>query len=376
MNLETEIDRGLWAAVRRSYESAAWSNAILDAIHHLSDTIRSRTGLQSDGTVLAGQALGGKNPKLRLSRLETESETSLQTGVEQLLRGLYQAFRNPRSHGAINDSQSDADAIILLVNHLLKLVGLARTEFTLETCVQRILEENFVPSERYAQLIVGEIPPRRRLDVTLSVYQRKQDTEGKHLRYFFDAVVPTLTPGERADLFAAVSTDLREASADSEIRIILQCINPEFWSEIEEVARLRIEHRLLKDLRDGRYERSSKRCLGGALATWSQSFLSRFTLRDEFYNASLNKLWSTSRDQQDYVFEYFFSSLGSLRDVPDGLFENTVVSGLKGGDDRYYYAISYNRPWKGVVWSDRIQKALIEYEEKRPTIEDDEEVPF
>ncbi len=126
MNLETEIGQDLWKAVRRSYESQAWSNAILDSIHHLSDTLRTKTGLQSDGTALAGQALGGKNPKLRLNRLQTDTEKSIQAGVEQLLRGLYQAIRNPRSHEHLADSQVEADALIVFVNYLLKLFGYAR----------------------------------------------------------------------------------------------------------------------------------------------------------------------------------------------------------------------------------------------------------
>jgi uncharacterized protein (TIGR02391 family) len=98
MNLETEINQDLWRSIRRSYETRQWSNAILDAIYFLSDALRTKTGLQSDGAALVGQALGGKNPKLRLNRLQTESEQSFQSGVEQLLRGIYSAFRNPRSH--------------------------------------------------------------------------------------------------------------------------------------------------------------------------------------------------------------------------------------------------------------------------------------
>ncbi|MEA5125348.1 hypothetical protein [Xanthomonas floridensis] len=45
MNLATEVNPDLWAAVRRSYESQAWSNAILDAVHHFSDVIRAKDGL-------------------------------------------------------------------------------------------------------------------------------------------------------------------------------------------------------------------------------------------------------------------------------------------------------------------------------------------
>src|SRR4051812_16912121 len=98
MNLETEIGHELWQVIRRSYESQAWSNAVLNSVHYPSDAIRSKTGLQSDGTALVGQAFGGRTPKLRLNRLQTESEKNIQAGVEQLLRGFYQAIRNPRSH--------------------------------------------------------------------------------------------------------------------------------------------------------------------------------------------------------------------------------------------------------------------------------------
>lgn len=112
MNLQQEIDNALWVAVRRSYEAGAWSNAIIDAVNFLSESLRVRSGLQSDGTALAGQALGGKNPKLKLNRLETETEQSIQTGVEQLLRGVYQAVRNPRSHGKTDDTQQDCDTFI------------------------------------------------------------------------------------------------------------------------------------------------------------------------------------------------------------------------------------------------------------------------
>jgi Protein of unknown function (Hypoth_ymh) len=308
--------------------------------------------------------------------LETESETSLQAGMEQLLRGLYQAFRNPRSHGEkINDSQPDSDAVIIFVNHLIKIIGLAKTEFTLETCVERILEENFVPSSRYAELIVSEIPTRQCLDVTLSVYQRKDAAEGKKLRFFFDAVIPKLSAGERSDFFAAVSTELREASTDSEIRVVLQCLQPETWLDLDEIARLRIEHRLINDTKDGRYDDGNKRCVGGSLETWGRAFFPFFTLREEALRTLVAKLWSNSREQQDYVFEYFFSSLDTLSDVPTSGFETAVIWGLDLGDERFYNAVNYRRPWKDLPPSTRFEKALEGYREKHP-VDDDDEVPF
>jgi len=278
MNLETEIEQDLWQAVRRSYESQAWSNAILDSIHYLSDALRTRAGLQSDGTALAGQALGGKTPKLRLNRLETDSEKNIQAGVEQLLRGLYQAIRNPRSHERLSDRQADADALIVFVDYLLRLLGHARASFSIDACVNRVVEPNFVPTERYAALLVEEIPTRQRRQVGLAVYHRKAEANGKALRFFFDAVVQRLTKEEAQSLFDAMSAELRESSDESVLRLVLQLLNPGHWTRLDEVARLRTENRLILNAQDGRYIRKSNKCSGGSLATWSRDFWPHFAL--------------------------------------------------------------------------------------------------
>jgi uncharacterized protein (TIGR02391 family) len=69
---------------------------------------------------LVGQAFGGKTPKLRVNKLQTESDQDIQKGTENLLLGLYQSIRNPRSHGKLTDTKEDADAIILFI------IGLTR----------------------------------------------------------------------------------------------------------------------------------------------------------------------------------------------------------------------------------------------------------
>jgi uncharacterized protein (TIGR02391 family) len=97
MNLETTIQPRLWDVIRASIESRNFSAAVLDAIHFLSDVIRERSGLEGDGVALIGAAFGGNSPKLKVNRLQTESEQNVQRGVESLLRGVFQAIRNPRS---------------------------------------------------------------------------------------------------------------------------------------------------------------------------------------------------------------------------------------------------------------------------------------
>lgn len=114
MNFETLLDKRLYQAIETSYVSRNYTGAILDAIYFLSNLIRDKTGLESDGPSLIGQAFGGNNPRLKVSRLQTESELNVQKGVEQILRGIYQAIRNPRSHEKHTDDKADTDSMAWL----------------------------------------------------------------------------------------------------------------------------------------------------------------------------------------------------------------------------------------------------------------------
>jgi hypothetical protein len=83
MNLQTHIRPELWLAVASTYQAGNYGPAIVDAMHYLSDILREKTGVDGDGTALAGQALGGDSPRLRLNKLQTETE--YQVGVRPTL---------------------------------------------------------------------------------------------------------------------------------------------------------------------------------------------------------------------------------------------------------------------------------------------------
>ena len=82
MNLETRLPADLWDAVRMNYEKRNFKGAILDSFYFLSDLLRKKSGAEGDGAVLIGQALGGATPKIKLNRLQSESEWNVQKGVE------------------------------------------------------------------------------------------------------------------------------------------------------------------------------------------------------------------------------------------------------------------------------------------------------
>ena len=94
MNLESKVEERLWQMIQGSYENRNYTGAILDTIYFLSDLVREKSGLSSDGISLIGQAFGGKSPKLKINKLQSDSDKNIQSGIAQILRGLYQAIRN------------------------------------------------------------------------------------------------------------------------------------------------------------------------------------------------------------------------------------------------------------------------------------------
>jgi len=166
--------------------------------------VRERTGLESDGVALVGQAFGGNAPKLKVSPLQTESDWNVQRELKQLLRGMYQTVRNPRSHGKISDSEDDSQAIILFVNYLVKLIGQSKSPFSKTEFVSRVFDPDFVASERYSDLLASEIPAKKRLEVFFDVYRDKLDGKGENLKFFFAALLKQLDDEDK-NQFMSVS---------------------------------------------------------------------------------------------------------------------------------------------------------------------------
>lgn len=117
MTIRNEIDIELWEAIQKNYDSENYTGAILDAVFRLTDTIRNKTGLEGDGVGLIGQAFGGDDPRIKLNKLQTDSEKDIQRGIQEILRGIYTGIRNPRSHDAMVDDKFSADSIIIFLNY-------------------------------------------------------------------------------------------------------------------------------------------------------------------------------------------------------------------------------------------------------------------
>lgn len=339
MNLEQEIKESLWLNIKNNFDSMDYAGAVLDAMHTLSDVLRERSGVSGDGAKLVGQVFGGDKPKLKINKFHTESERDEQRGVEQLLRGLYQGIRNPRSHEKYSDTKETAEALILFVNYLLALIDSAKSPFDVEDYARRVFDPAFVEDHKYAALLVSEIPKRKRKEVFLSVFKDKERGQGKKLEYFIPALLAKLSREEKKEVCEIVSEELKETAQESSIRMIAQVLPAEFWDKFEKTSRMRIEGMMLKSIHEGLYDLSRRKCKSGALGTWISRLGSNLIMRDQVEKALLKKLLSDAVEEQDYVFNFFFL-LSSLAPIPSKHVQEVINKGLKDGDIRYYNALT------------------------------------
>lgn len=375
MSLKTSLAEPLWAAIEAAYESRNYTGAILDAMYYLGDIIREKAGLQSDGVALVGQALGGKSPKLKVNKLQTESERDMQRGTQNLLSGLYQSVRNPRSHGKHVDTKEDADAILLFINYLLTIIGGAKGTFSKTEFLDRVFDPSFVEKKRYVELLVEIIPPKQRLDVMIEVYRRKENGEIRKLRLFSQALVAKLDEDEMSRLAEVVSDELNRTDSKESVRFSTSMFPTEFWKRLEESAKLRSENMFLQSVTEGEYISSSAKCIKGALGTWCTEHLHVFLMKDDFVWRLLRKLQSSNRNEQDYVFQYFSDPLISTLSQMKGTgLANTAVSTIdkyvKAGDKRFHDLADYAVNVYEEFWKDSLKQSVDKFQEVEPTPDD------
>lgn len=355
MNLETKIPTELWIATRTNYEKRNFTGAILDAFHFLSDLIRKKSGVEGDGAALIGSALGGATPKIKLNRLQSDSEWSIQKGMEQTLRGIYQAIRNPRSHEKISDTDEDAQIIIIFLGYIVRQLDLAKSQYSREDFLKRVLDPDFVPQERYSELLASEIPAAQRLETFLDIFRAKSEGKTENLRYFFCALLPKLSNDELIQVYAVISDELKTVDDEATIRITLGSLGTTCWKHLDEAARLRIEHRLIRSIKEGRYNKKQTRIRDGALGTWAIRILPLMLLKQEALREIYDCLSSDSTEREDYIFEYLFSKIDALSETIPANYERLITKKIKNGDERFYNEMLFHS-WQ--TWGEELNSAF------------------
>lgn len=116
--LERKVHADVLTFCRAELVVDNYFHAVFEATKSVAEKLREKTGLGSDGSTLVDEALGiGKTgyPRLALNSLQTESERSEHTGLMNLIKGLFGAFRNTTGHAPkIFWKISEQDALDIL----------------------------------------------------------------------------------------------------------------------------------------------------------------------------------------------------------------------------------------------------------------------
>lgn len=387
MNIQTQIRSSLWQSIAKSYEAGSYKNAILDAIHFLTDVIREKADIEGDGVKMLGPAFGGTNPRIRINKLQTQSEKDAQAGLLKMLEGIYQGIRNPRSHEQFEDKRETADVIILFINYILGIIDASKGPFVLEDWLTRIFDPDFYPDPRYAKILVSEVPPKRYIDTCISLYRRKMDTNGDNLYFVFNEIISRIDEDNLTEIIDVVSDELRTERSDKVITQFFKAFPSYLWNKISEDARLRIENKLLQSIKSGSIEEvfyrndyddvASRVVITGSLGTWIIRILDQLLHKQELYDLLLEKLSHESAERA-YVAEYFLASFPRIFNntpitLPDelGLIVRKILEKRSDYLPRTQHAIDNSVRYLPKEWA----VGFTEQSEQR-AIDDDEDMPF
>lgn len=311
MTIRNEIDIELWEAIQKNYDSENYTGAILDAVFRLTDTIRNKTGLEGDGVGLIGQAFGGDDPRIKLNKLQTDSEKDIQRGIQEILRGIYTGIRNPRSHDAMVDDKFSADSIIIFLNYLLKLIDQSKSRFSEKEFLSRVFDPYYVKSEEYSNLLVQDIPKRQRANIAIQTILNRHEGDIHALAYFLDALFEQLDTLELSRVYKVVSDELKTTILDVDIRYIIHICPAKYWKRIEPLVRMRIESILYEDFSKASYNAEKRQCgRHGALATWiTTAHLENFENLEMWTLQTIKMIQSDDSNIVSYIEEYFWDSI-------------------------------------------------------------------
>jgi len=369
MHFDVELDHRLVAAIRPTYDVGNYTGAIIAAVQLMSDVIRNKSGLDSDGQALAGGAFGGPNPIIKLSALRTESERDAQKGIESLLRGIYTGIRNPRSHELVEDSADTANALITFINWLLRLIDGSKSPFDPDDIIERVLDEHFVPSEKYASLIASEVPPRIRLEVLIRLVEKATFGKANNARVFIGASLPLLDEIERNQFWETVSGKLISSSADGEAMTLVRLAS-DHWPKCSEIARLRTENRLLKSLQEGKVD-SEGRVSKGWPGVRIREIHHAFSMNEDLHRILKSKLESYDSEQRAYVYKYFMPTFVWLEPTPSDATVRILTHRLKQQDSDSFRALNF------ISASDETDPWFVAFKEALETFEfKDDDIPF
>ena len=384
MKIEDRIRDDLWKAIQAHYERTDYTEAVRDAVFHMSEVLREKGGIEDkDGTKLVETALLGSNPAILVNKNETTTEKDFQQGIGFAFKGIMQSVRNPLSHESFQYTQDEAEVLILYINFLLNQVDKSGGGTKIDNIIDLLLDDDFTDTQEYADLLLKEVPSKKRYDLLLELYQKRAQLPQNKLNYFLTALFASLTKAAKSDFVRVVSTSLMRCKDDNDLRMYCHYFMNDTYKDIDKLAQLRIEDLMLKSINAGKYENvydfesetHEKKCTAGSLSTWVSKKLDLLGNKEAIINLLFKKL-DRGYSEQEFVFTYFVSAITKKPSEYKKSELYVIKSQLKKGNSLFS-----NWLWEDIdILADEeyINTFGAEYEECKKIIEEaqKEELPF
>lgn len=253
MDIEKRLRPDLWKAIQAHYERTDYTEAVRDAVFHVNELLREKSGYaDKDGNKLVDAAMMGKDPAILVSKNETTTEKDFQQGIAFALKGIMTAVRNPLSHEKMQYSKEDAEAIILYVNYLLNQIDNSGGFSKIENIMELLCDEDFTPNAEYAELLLKEVPVRKRYDLLVQLFHEREDLQQGKLHCFIDALYNSLTKASKANFIRLLNSELMICKDDYLLRMYIHYFMKLTYADLDRLVQLRIEDFLLKAVRAGK----------------------------------------------------------------------------------------------------------------------------
>lgn len=342
--MEQKLRPGLWKAISAHYERADFTEALRDAVFYACEILREKSGIEDkDGTKLVDATLMGTNPPILVSKNENQTERDYQQGIGFIFKGIMQAIRNPLSHEKMEYSKEDSEAVILFLNFLLNRIDVSGAVSKVENIMELLMDEDFTDTQEYAELLLKEVPSKKRYDLLLVLYNRRAELPLHVLRNFLHVLFCSLTKAAKANFINAVSNSLIKCKDDIDLRMYAHYFMEDTYSEIIQIAKLRIEDLFLKSIRAGRMiggdDEDEKECNeAGSLATWFDDTFDLFLHKEDIVDEMII-MCGSSDDHAEFIsnyYEYLFEDISLL--TPKQII--LINSYLRRGNE-YFYNLYY-----------------------------------
>lgn len=313
MQIDIKIREDLWKAIEAHYERKDFTEAVRDAVFHMSEVLREKGSIEDkDGSKLVDAALLGNNPAILVNKNETTTEKDFQQGIGFAFKGIMQSVRNLLSHESFKYTQDEAEVLILYINFLLNQVDKSGGT-KIDNIIDLLLDDDFTDTQEYAELLLKEVPIKKRYDLLLELYHRRIELPQNRLKYFLSELFASLTKAAKGDFIRVVSSTLMKCKDDNNLRMYCHYFMADTYSDIDRLAQLRIENLIYRSINAGKFENTyilesdsyEKKCnSSGSLSTWITKKLDLLSNKNDIEKLLFTKL-NRELSEQEFVFNYF-----------------------------------------------------------------------